>query len=48
LFFISDTLLVINRFVKPFQNARLFVRTCYHLGQFGLIAGALLNVYMSS
>jgi len=48
LFFISDTLLVINRFVKPFQNARSFVRTCYHLGQFGLIAGALLNVYMSS
>jgi uncharacterized membrane protein YhhN len=48
LFFISDTLLVINRFIKPFQNARLCVRICYHAGQFGLIAGVLLNVFLRS
>ena len=43
LFFISDNLLVINRFIKPFPNARLWVRICYHLGQLGLITGVLHN-----
>ncbi len=39
LFFVSDSLLGFDRFVKPFHNARLLVRITYHLGQIILIAG---------
>ncbi len=39
LFFISDSLLGFDRFVKPFRFARLLVRITYHLGQVILIAG---------
>jgi len=42
LFFFSDALLAFDRFIRPLPHARLFVRIPYHLGQLGLIAGALL------
>jgi uncharacterized membrane protein YhhN len=44
LFFISDTMLALDRFVRPFKRARFWVRTSYHLGQFLLAAGALYQV----
>ena len=43
LFFCSDIMLALDRFVQPFPHARLWVRITYHLGQLALIAGALLN-----
>ena len=43
LFFISDTMLAYDRFVRPFPRARFWVRVTYHTGQFGLAAGALLR-----
>ena len=44
LFFISDTMLAVDRFVKPFKHARLLVRISYHIGQLLLAAGALNQV----
>lgn len=44
LFFISDTMLAVDRFVRPFKRARFWVRVSYHLGQFLLAAGALYQV----
>lgn len=44
LFFISDTMLAYDRFVRPFPRARFWVRVSYHAGQLGLAAGALLHV----
>lgn len=41
LFLISDMLLSYNRFVKPINNAKLWVRISYHLAQFGLAVGFL-------
>ncbi len=41
LFFISDTMLAVDRFVRPFKRARFWVRVSYHIGQFLLAAGAL-------
>ena len=43
LFFISDTMLAYDRFVRPFPHARFWVRITYHTGQLGLAAGALLH-----
>ncbi len=40
LFFLSDTLLAWDRFVRPLKHARLKVRVTYHLGQILLILGA--------
>jgi uncharacterized membrane protein YhhN len=45
LFFCSDILLALDRFVRPFPHARLWVRVTYHLGQLALAAGAALFWY---
>jgi len=42
LFFISDTLLAWNRFVKPLPRGRLYSIIPYHLGQIGIVLGAAL------
>lgn len=44
LFFLSDTMLAFDRFVRPFRRARFWVRVSYHCGQLGLAAGALLHL----
>ena len=46
LFFFSDSMLAVNRFVVPFPSARFWVRISYHLGQLGLITAALMNFAM--
>jgi alkenylglycerophosphocholine/alkenylglycerophosphoethanolamine hydrolase len=43
LFFISDSLLALNRFVRPIRQGDLLVMVTYHLGQLGLALGAILN-----
>jgi uncharacterized membrane protein YhhN len=43
LFFTSDTMLVYDRFVGRFNHAQSYVHLTYHLGQFGIIIGALLH-----
>ena len=43
LFFISDSLLALNRFVRPIRQGDLLVMVTYHLGQLGLAIGAVLN-----
>ncbi len=43
LFFISDSLLGTDRFVKKIPHGRFFVHVSYHLGQIGLITGALIH-----
>ena len=43
LFYISDILNAWNRFVSPFDNARLKVMMTYHLGQILLVVGATLH-----
>lgn len=43
LFFFSDSVLVYGRFIKDAPRRRLLVHVSYHLGQFGLVAGALLH-----
>jgi alkenylglycerophosphocholine hydrolase len=43
LFFISDSVLAWNKFVKHLPAGRLLVMVTYHLGQFALIGGAALN-----
>lgn len=42
LFYLSDSMLAIDRFVNPIRNGRLWVRITYHLGQMGLIVGVIL------
>lgn len=44
LFFVSDSILAWNRFVNPISHARLKGITTYHLGQFGILFGAMLSV----
>lgn len=44
LFFLSDTMLAYDRFVKPIANGRLWVRITYHLGQILMICGAALQL----
>ncbi len=43
LFYFSDVLLAWNKFVNPIKNGRLENMILYHLGQFALIAGVLLQ-----
>lgn len=42
-FFLSDTLLVQNRFVSPIPQGNLWVMICYHLGQMLLAIAAILR-----
>jgi uncharacterized membrane protein YhhN len=44
LFYASDGQLAWDKFVQPLPHARLRVMLTYHLGQFGIFAGALLMV----
>jgi alkenylglycerophosphocholine/alkenylglycerophosphoethanolamine hydrolase len=44
LFFISDSILAWDRFVNPLSNARLKTMMTYHLGQIGIILGAILHL----
>jgi uncharacterized membrane protein YhhN len=41
LFIASDVILAWNRFVSPLKHGRVWNITLYHLGQIGLIAGAI-------
>lgn len=43
LFYLSDTLLAWNRFVSPIPDARIKVIVSYHLGQIGLLVGAIAS-----
>jgi alkenylglycerophosphocholine/alkenylglycerophosphoethanolamine hydrolase len=43
LFYFSDTLLAWNKFVAPVKNGRLVNMILYHLGQFALVAGVILQ-----
>jgi uncharacterized membrane protein YhhN len=43
LFYFSDILLAWNKFVNPIKNGRLANMILYHLGQFALVTGALLQ-----
>jgi alkenylglycerophosphocholine/alkenylglycerophosphoethanolamine hydrolase len=43
LFYISDLLLVWNRFVNPIKNGRLLNIVAYHLGQIALIVGVAMH-----
>ena len=43
LFYFSDTLLAWNKFVTPVKNGRLVNMILYHLGQFALVAGVMLQ-----
>lgn len=42
-FFISDTTLGYDSFVKKVAHARFYVHITYHLGLFGIITGAMLH-----
>jgi alkenylglycerophosphocholine/alkenylglycerophosphoethanolamine hydrolase len=42
LFYASDSMLAWDRFCKPLSHARLRVMMTYHLGQVGIILGAIL------
>jgi len=44
LFFASDAILAWNRFVQPFDGARLLTHITYHLGQVGLVVGMSLTL----
>lgn len=43
LFYISDVILGWDRFIDPLPNARLKIAVLYHLGQFGIVLGAVLH-----
>jgi uncharacterized membrane protein YhhN len=43
LFYFSDVLLAWNKFINPIRNGRLANMILYHLGQFALIAGVILQ-----
>jgi uncharacterized membrane protein YhhN len=43
LFYISDLILVWNRFVNPIKNGRLLNIVAYHLGQIALIVGVAMH-----
>jgi len=43
LFFISDTILALDRFATPISGGKLIVIITYHLGQTALIAGVMLR-----
>jgi len=44
LFYLSDSFLAWDRFVNPLSHARLRVMATYHLGQIGIILGAMLHI----
>jgi len=44
LFFISDSILAWDRFINPLPDARLKTMVTYHLGQIGIILGAILHI----
>ncbi|MBU4224285.1 MAG: lysoplasmalogenase [Chloroflexi bacterium] len=46
LFFLSDVILVWNRFVNPIEHGRVMNIVAYHLGQIMLAAGVILQVTM--
>jgi uncharacterized membrane protein YhhN len=46
LFFASDSMLAWDRFLKPLSHARLRVMVTYHLGQIGIIVGAMLHAIL--
>jgi uncharacterized membrane protein YhhN len=43
IFYFSDVLLAWNKFVAPIKNGRLANMILYHLGQFALVAGVILQ-----
>jgi uncharacterized membrane protein YhhN len=43
LFYISDVILALNKFVAPIRNGRLANMIAYHLGQLALVVGVLLQ-----
>lgn len=43
LFFTSDTMLVVDRFVKRFPHAQSYVHFTYHVAQFCIITGVVLH-----
>jgi alkenylglycerophosphocholine/alkenylglycerophosphoethanolamine hydrolase len=43
LFFASDSILAWDRFLNPLPHARFRVMLTYHLGQIGIILGAMLH-----
>ncbi len=43
LFYISDTLLGYDRFVKKVNHGQSYVHLTYHLGQIGIVTGAMLH-----
>jgi len=43
LFFISDVILAVSRFVKPIKNGRLMNMATYHLGQIALAVGMIMQ-----
>lgn len=43
LFFLSDAVLAWNKFVAPIPNGRIINITSYHLGQVGIVLGALIH-----
>jgi uncharacterized membrane protein YhhN len=43
LFFLSDTMIAYNRFVRPFPHRDILVMTTYHIGQILIITGALMQ-----
>lgn len=45
LFYLSDTLLGWNRFVAALPNAQIMIRVTYHLGQMGILSGAILHFH---
>jgi len=46
LFFASDSMLAWDRFINPLSHARLRVMVTYHLGQIGIILGAMLHAVL--
>jgi len=43
LFYLSDTILSMDRFVNPLPHARLLTMTTYHLGQLGILISAAMT-----
>lgn len=44
LFYISDSILAWDRFINPIPNGRVLNMVAYHLGQFGIVLGAMLHL----
>jgi uncharacterized membrane protein YhhN len=45
LFYLSDTVLAYDRFVRKLNHGQSYVHLTYHLGQIGIITGALLHFF---